>query len=219
MATLAATALAAVPIAILRFVPPPTTAFMLRSRHADPATGAPCPDVAYAWVPREAIAADLRLAVLVAEDQRFYQHRGFDFGSMRRAFRDRVRYGRRRGASTLTQQLAKNLFLWPDATYTRKLVEAWFTFWIETLWPKERILEVYLNVAQFGPCRFGVGASSGVFFDKRPAALEAREAALLAAVLPSPARMRAHDPGPYALERTDAILALMAEHRGRLGRR
>ncbi|NNL67703.1 MAG: monofunctional biosynthetic peptidoglycan transglycosylase, partial [Myxococcales bacterium] len=215
----AATALAVVPVAVLRFVAPPTTAFMLRSRQADPATGAPCPDVAYTWVPREAIAPDLRLAVLVAEDQRFYQHRGFDFESMRRAFRDRLRHGRRRGASTLTQQLAKNLFLWPDATYTRKLVEAWFTFWLETLWPKERILEVYLNVAQFGACRFGVGSASRAFFGHGPDAVDAREAALLAAVLPSPARMRAHDPGPYTRERTEAILALMAEHRGRLGRR
>jgi monofunctional biosynthetic peptidoglycan transglycosylase len=212
VALLLASAAAALPLSILRFVPPPTTAFMLRSRSADPATGRACPQVHYAWTPLEGIAPDLALAVLVAEDQRFLQHGGFDLDAMRRALREQLRQGRRRGGSTLSQQVAKNLFLYPEATWTRKLLEAWFTAWLELLWPKRRILEVYLNVAQFGPCRFGATAASREFFGREPIALEREQAARLAAVLPSPYRMRAHAPGPYTEERTARILELMDEH-------
>lgn len=207
-----ASAVALVPVALLRFVDPPVTAFMLRSRSADPATGRPCERVHYVWTPLEQIARDVSLAVLVAEDQRFFQHHGFDLDAMRRALRDRARSGRRRGGSTLSQQLAKNLFLYPEATWPRKLAEAWFTAWIELVWPKRRILETYLNVAQFGPCRFGVAAASLDYFGREPAALDRAQAALLAAVLPNPARLRAWNPGPYAAERAQEIEALMVEH-------
>lgn len=201
------------PILALRSVPLPTSAYMLQSRSADPATGKACPDVAYRWVDGEAISPDLKLAVVVAEDQRFLMHDGFDTKSIRRALRERDR-GRIRGASTISQQVAKNLFLWSGRSYLRKGIEAWLTFWIEALWSKQRTLEVYLNVAQFGPCLFGAGAASERFFDVAPADLTPEQAALLAAVLPNPRKLRAHDPGPYALERRDEILELMTSQRG-----
>ncbi|MHC4164818.1 MAG: monofunctional biosynthetic peptidoglycan transglycosylase [Planctomycetota bacterium] len=201
------------PILALRSVSPPTSAYMLRARSADPATGQPCDHVEYAWVGREAISPELRLAVVLAEDQRFLMHNGFDSRSVRRALREREQ-GRVRGASTISQQVAKNLFLWPDPSYLRKGIEAWLTFWIEFLWPKQRILEVYLNVAQFGPCVFGVAAASERFFGVAPLELTPDQAALLATVLPNPKRLRAHNPGPYATERWAEILELMATHRG-----
>jgi monofunctional biosynthetic peptidoglycan transglycosylase len=205
-AALLATAL---PVLLLRAAPPPTTAFMLRSRFADPATGRPCPAVRQAWVDWEAISPHAPLAVVMAEDQRFFQHDGFDFRSIADAVEERLEEGRLRGASTITQQLAKNLFLWPGRSFLRKGLEAWFTVWLEALWPKRRILETYLNVAQFGPCTYGVGAASRVYFASEASELTAEQAALLAAVLPNPAKLRVHDPGPYARERAAEILALM----------
>lgn len=201
------------PILALRSVPPPTSAYMLRSRSADPATGAACQEVAYHWVDREAISPHLKLAVVVAEDQRFLLHDGFDTKSIRRALRERDR-ARIRGASTISQQVAKNLFLWSGRSYLRKGIEAWLTFWIETLWSKQRTLEIYLNLAQFGPCLFGAGAASERFFDVAAADLSAEQAALLATVLPNPLKLRAHNPGPYARERRDEILGLMVSQRG-----
>jgi monofunctional biosynthetic peptidoglycan transglycosylase len=205
--------LTAIPVALFRSVPPPTSAFMLRSHFADPATGWPCERVEQRWVDWEQISPHLPIAVVLAEDQRFRQHRGFDFRSIAKAMREREG-GRVRGASTISQQLAKNLFLWPDRSLLRKGLEAWFTVWIELAWPKRRILEVYLNVAQFGPCVFGAEAASHRFFEVAAAELEPEQAALLAAVLPNPLRLRAHNPGPYARERTAEILELME----RLGR-
>ena len=210
---LAGVVVTAVPLAFLRFVPPVTSAFMVRSHWMDPATGLPCETIHYRWVEREAIATDLALAVVVAEDQRFLDHHGLDFEAMRRALRERWRQGRVRGASTLTQQLAKNLFLWPDASYLRKAIEAWLAVSMETLWPKHRILELYLNVVQFGPCTFGAAAASTRYFDRPPSELAPDQAALLATVLPNPYKLRAHAPGPYAQARTLEILRLMAEHR------
>jgi len=201
------------PILALRSIPPPTSAYMLQSRSADPATGEACRGVAYHWVDRAAISPHLKLAVVVAEDQRFMLHGGFDTRSIRRALSERGR-GRIRGASTISQQVAKNLFLWSGRSYFRKGIEAWLTFWIEALWSKQRILEVYLNLAQFGPCLFGVGAASERFFDVTPAELSPEQAALLATVLPNPLKLRVHNPGPYARERRDEILALMASQRG-----
>jgi monofunctional biosynthetic peptidoglycan transglycosylase len=201
------------PILALRQVPPPTSAYMLLARSDDPATGEPCAQIEYAWVDREAIAPDLRLAVVLAEDQRFLLHNGFDTRSVRRALREREQ-GRFRGASTISQQVAKNLFLWPGQSYLRKGIEAWLTFLIERLWSKQRILEVYLNVAQFGPCVFGAAAASERFFGVPPLELAPEEAALLATVLPNPKRLRAHNPGPYASERRAEILELMETHRG-----
>ena len=203
----------AIPILLFASIAPPTTAFMLASRHSDPATGKPCNVVDYEWLDFELIALDLGLAVIVAEDQRFFEHAGFDLNAITQALTEHTRRGRLRGASTISQQVAKNLFLLPSRSLARKGLEAWFTAWLERVWSKRRILEVYLNVAQFGPCLFGAGAASDRYFDTEAIALSPDEAALLAAVLPNPKSRRALDPGPYTRARSAEILELMNWHR------
>ncbi len=195
----------ALPILALRFVDPPTSAFMRRSERA----GSERRPVRYTWVDWERIAPSAKLAVVASEDQRFVLHAGFDVESIRDAVSEHAEGGRRRGASTISQQVAKNLFLWPHKSLLRKLLEAWLTAWIELCWPKQRILEVYLNVAQFGDGVFGVEAASRQFFGKPAAALTSRESALLAAVLPSPRRLHAERPSEYVLSRADWILDQM----------
>jgi monofunctional biosynthetic peptidoglycan transglycosylase len=180
----------------LRWIPPPTSAFMLQ--HDGP--------VRYRWVPWREISPHVPVAVVAAEDQKFPQHHGFDFASIASAVSEEERRaGRLRGASTISQQVAKNLFLWPGRSWLRKGLEAWLTLWVEWLWPKRRILEVYLNIAEFGPGVFGVGAASAAYFGEPPARLGPAEAARLATVLPDPRRMRVNDPGPYATLRAAQI--------------
>jgi monofunctional biosynthetic peptidoglycan transglycosylase len=209
----------AAPVLLLASWAPPTTAFMIASRFADPATGKPCDAVEYEWLDFDAISPNLGLAAIVAEDQRFFEHRGFDVNAIHQALADHSEGSRLRGASTISQQVAKNLFLWPSRSLIRKSLEAWFTTWIELTWPKRRILEVYLNVAQFGPCVFGAGAASRHYFDVDALALEPDQAALLAAVLPGPRRLRVADPGPYARQRSTEIGEMMKWHRtGAIGR-
>jgi monofunctional biosynthetic peptidoglycan transglycosylase len=194
------------PILALRWIDPPTSAFMLeRARGVQGAKR----QLRYAWVDWERIAPSVKLAVVASEDQRFAAHAGFDVESIRDAVSERARGGRRRGASTISQQVAKNLFLWPEKSLPRKLLEAWLTAWIELCWPKQRILEVYLNVAQFGDAVFGVEAASRQFFAKPASALTPREAALLAAVLPNPRRLHADRPSEYVSSRADWILDQM----------
>lgn len=205
--------LTAVPLAWLGARPPVGSSFMLLSRFADPATGRACDVVYQGYRPWQAISPHLPRAVVLAEDQRFLQHHGFDLRSIERAVRSRDEGERVRGASTITQQLAKNLFLWPGRSWLRKVIEAWYTLWIEVAWPKRRILELYLNVAQFGPCIFGAEAAARVFFSVHASALTPEQAALMAAVLPNPGKLRVRDPGPYTEQRAREILALMQEKR------
>lgn len=179
-----------------RWLPPPTSAFMLRERF----TGR---TLYQRWVPYPSISRNLVLCVIAAEDQKFAAHKGFDVDAIVRATQERRRAPR--GASTISQQLAKNLFLWPGRSFVRKALEAYFTVWLEQTWPKRRILEVYLNVAEFGPGIFGVQAASEVMFGKPANQLTLREAALLAAVLPSPKRMSARHPSAYVDERAGQI--------------
>jgi len=178
----------------LRWVPPPTSAFMLR--HDGP--------VRYRWVPWREISPQVPVAVVAAEDQKFPHHHGFDLASISSALSGEEAR-RLRGASTLSQQVAKNLFLWPGRSWLRKGLEAWLTLWIECLWPKRRTLEIYLNVAEFGPGIFGIGAASAAYFGEPPAHLGPAEAARLAAVLPDPRRLHVQDPGPYAIRRAAEI--------------
>jgi len=189
-------------VVALRWMPPPVTAFML---------GYPVARQGYAydWVPLEGIATGMPLAVIAAEDQKFFSHYGFDLDSIRDAIDDRLDGGALRGASTISQQVAKNLFLWPGRSFVRKGIEAYFTVLIEASWPKRRILEVYVNVAEFAPGLYGVGAASDRLFGKSAAALDDAEAALLAAVLPSPKRLRADQPSAYVRERQRWILGQM----------
>ena len=215
LAILLAGAATAIPILLFAALPPPTTAFMIASRFADPATGKPCEAVEHAWLDFESISPHLALAVIVAEDQRFFAHAGFDVNAIGRALTDHSEGGRLRGASTISQQVAKNLFLWPSRSWIRKSLEAWFTTWLELAWSKYRILEIYLNVAQFGPCLFGAGAASRHYFAADAIALEPDQAALLAAALPNPRRLRADDPGPYTRQRSAEILEMMKWHQTR----
>jgi monofunctional glycosyltransferase len=194
---LVASAGTALAVLALRFVPPLTTPFMLRALFGADA----CERVDYDWVPREEIAPALFRAVIAAEDQRFAQHGGFDFDSIEDALERGGDRGPQRGASTISQQVAKNLFLWPGRSWLRKGLEAWFTVWIEAFWPKPRILEVYVNVAQLGRCTFGVAAASRHFFGKEPSRLGLGEASLLAAVLPNPVRRRVDAPSPRVRSR------------------
>lgn len=179
----------------LRWLDPPTSAFMLRERAASDIR------IRHRWVDWDEISAHAKVAVIAAEDQRFPDHAGFDLVSISDALEDMERGRRVRGASTISQQVAKNLFLWPKQSWLRKGFEAYFTVLVELLWPKQRILEVYLNVAEFGRGIYGVGAASDAFFHKSPSRLTAAEAALLAAVLPSPKRMRVNAPSPYVRSR------------------
>jgi monofunctional biosynthetic peptidoglycan transglycosylase len=148
--------------------------------------------------------------VVASEDQLFPVHRGFDFRQIRKAMDEAERGRRARGASTITQQVAKNLFLWNGHSWVRKGLEAWFTVLIETLWPKRRILEVYLNVAEFGRGIYGAEAAAQAFYRKPAARLTRDEAARLAAVLPNPRLLRADRPSNYVQRRQQEIAAQMA---------
>jgi len=192
------------PVLLLRWIPPPTSAVMLARTLVEGRTQD------YQWVPLERIAPDAALAVVAAEDQKFPDHRGFDFDAIRDAAESHARGGRLRGASTLTQQVARNLFLWQGRSYLRKGLEAWMTVLLETAWPKRRILEVYLNIAEMGEHTFGVQAASRRYFGRPAADINAGQAALLAAVLPNPHRFRIDHPSDYVLERRDRILQQMS---------
>ncbi len=161
------------------------------------------------WVPYEELPENIKWAVVASEDQRFWDHHGLDLYAIGKAIQEKRKGGRIRGASTISQQVAKNLFLWPGRSYFRKGLEAGITLTMEVLWPKERILEVYLNIAEFGPGIYGIGKASDHFFAKEASELEAGEAARMAAVLPSPKRMRVEPPTPYVKERKDWILRNM----------
>jgi monofunctional biosynthetic peptidoglycan transglycosylase len=151
----------------------------------------------------------MKVAVIASEDQTFPSHHGFDLKSINNALEERESGKRVRGASTISQQVAKNLFLWPGKSWIRKGLEAWFTVLIETLWPKHRILEVHLNVAELGRGIYGVGAAAKIYFHKPASRLNANEAALLAAVLPNPIRLKAAAPSPYVRSRQAWILGQM----------
>jgi monofunctional biosynthetic peptidoglycan transglycosylase len=193
----------------LRVWHPPTSAFMLRARlQSHEARAAPL-RVRYEWVDYARISPQAALAVMASEDQQFPYHHGFDMKSIREAEQNNEEGGRLRGASTISQQLAKNLFLWPGRSYVRKAFEAWFTLLLETLLPKQRILEIYLNVIQFGPGIFGVEAAALEYFHSSATRLTPSEAALLAAVLPNPERLHVDRPSRYVSERRDFILGQM----------
>ncbi|MBY0399841.1 monofunctional biosynthetic peptidoglycan transglycosylase, partial [Myxococcota bacterium] len=195
----------AVPVTLFRFVPPPASAMMMK-RWVDARAEGRAFDLDYDWTPREEIARSLRQAVVASEDQRFYDHAGFDWKELQNALDEWRDGGSLRGASTISQQVAKNLFLWPGRSFLRKVFEAWFTIWIEWLWPKQRILEVYLNIAELGDGVFGAEAASRRYFKHSAAKLVPHESALLAASLPSPLRSNPANPSAYLRRRQSWIL-------------
>lgn len=195
---LAASVLAVLPF---RWLPVPMTSFMLQDRIGALFSGEKGYRYTHDWVSWEQISPNAAVAVIAAEDQKFPDHWGFDFESIDKAVSDAKRGRRLRGASTISQQVAKNLYLWPGQSWLRKGLEAWFTVLVEALWPKQRILEVYLNSAEFGRGTWGVEAASRRYFDKPAARLGRSEAALLAAVLPAPKRFRVEAPSAYVRKR------------------
>lgn len=188
-------------VALLRVVPPAFSMFMASRALQAWTAGQGDFRIAYDWRPLSAIAPVLPVALVAAEDQNFARHHGFDLAAIQKARRANERGRALRGASTISQQVAKNLFLWSGRSWLRKGLETWYTLLIELLWPKRRILEVYANVAEFGDGVYGAQAAARGFFRKDAASLNAAEAAQLAAVLPNPKRYRAVRPTPYVQRR------------------
>lgn len=191
------------PILVLRWLPPPTSSFMIQAKLGTLAKYKACRKLDYRWLAIDQISHQIPLAVIASEDQLFNQHWGFDFG----AIGEVLDGGEMRGASTISQQVAKNLFLWPGRNWVRKGLEAYLTLWIELIWDKRRIMEVYLNTAQFGPCTFGVRAAAQRYFGKQATSLSIYQSALLATVLPNPYHMNPAQPSDYMLERAQWIEA------------
>ncbi len=200
------------PVLVWRSLDPPLSAFMLHDWVKALLAHRANFTVKHRHVPLAQIALPMRAAVVAAEDQRFLTHHGFDFRAIQAALNEARRSGEvSRGGSTLTQQLAKNLFLWSDRQWLRKGLEAWYTLLLEATWTKPRILEVYLNVVQFGDGIYGVEAASRTFFGHPAASLSSPEAALLAAVLPNPLVYKVEAPTAYVRARQRWILGQMGQ--------
>jgi monofunctional glycosyltransferase len=161
------------------------------------------------WVSLDKISNNLQLAVVCSEDQNFLTHHGFDFEAIDKAIKHNLHHKHKRGASTISQQTAKNLFLWPGRSWMRKGLEVYFTALIELFWSKERIMEVYLNIIEMGDGIYGADAASRSYFKKSASRLNRNEAALIAAVLPNPVLYSARRPGPYIRSRQSWIMQQM----------
>jgi monofunctional biosynthetic peptidoglycan transglycosylase len=197
-------------VVLLRFLPVPTTAFMVHRHYEDLIDDFSFQPIQYQWVSAKKISPNASAAVIASEDQQFYQHFGFDLQSIRSAISAYIDGGRRlRGASTISQQVAKNLFLTPSKSFIRKGLEFWFTLLIEILWSKERILAVYLNIAEFGDHLFGIEAASQHYFGIPAKNISRPQAAMLAATLPNPLRLKAARPSNYVIRRQNWILRQM----------
>ena len=188
---------------LLRYVDPPVTWVMVEQAHEQ--GGVECEPVSL-----DRMARSLPLAVIASEDQRFFHHHGFEWGRIRKAMDHNEKNGGRiRGASTITQQMVKNVFLWPGRTWTRKGLEAWFTILVELLWSKERILEVYLNVAEMGKGVFGAEAAAQHCFGKEALRLTPGQSALITATLPRPRKYACRQPTGYLAGRQQWVLRQM----------
>lgn len=197
-------------VAVLRFLPVPTTTFMLYRHYEDLIEDQTFKSIDYHWISAKNISANASAAVIASEDQQFYNHFGFDLQSIRSSITAYLNGGRRlRGASTITQQVAKNIFLTPSKSFIRKGLEVWFTILIEIMWSKQRILAVYLNIAEFGDHLFGIEAASQHYFGIPAKNLTRSQAAMLAATLPNPLRLRAARPSNYVIKRQNWILRQM----------
>jgi monofunctional biosynthetic peptidoglycan transglycosylase len=196
-------------VALLRWIDPPYSAFMAERRIEAWVTHDRDYVFRHTWVDLAQISPNLPLAVVASEDQKFPEHWGFDVEAIEKAYQLNQHSHRVRGASTISQQVAKNLYLWSGRSYFRKGLEAYFTLLIEGLWPKRRILEVYLNIAEFGNGTYGAEAAAERFFHRPAARLSRSDAATLAAVLPNPEHYSAAAPSRYVLQRRDWILGQM----------
>ena len=189
-------------VLIVAVLPPAPTILMLRQAVRGEGLD-------YQWRGLNDISPNLVAAAIAAEDARFCSHHGFDMEAIRKALDHNAEGGRMRGGSTISQQTAKNVFLWPGRDWIRKGFEAGYTVLIETVWSKRRIMEVYLNVVEWAPGVYGAQAAAQHWFGKDAADLTPREAARLAAILPAPRRYKAASPGPYVRRRAARIQAAM----------
>jgi len=193
---------------LLRWINPVTSSIMIQ-RQIESLIDGEFDYIKYSWVDYDDCSPYLPIAFVAAEDQNFPNHFGFDVREIKKALKQYERGRRIRGASTITQQVAKNLFLWEGKSFLRKGVEAYFTVLIELLWDKKRILEVYMNIAEFGDMIFGVKMASLAYYKKLPEKVSASEAALLASVLPNPLRYSVTRPSGYVRGRQNWILRQM----------
>ena len=208
--TLVALALPILALLALRWLDPPTSAFIL-ARQWEQLRGGRAAAVHHRWVDFDRISPHLAVAVIAAEDQRFPDHFGFDLAAIHRALAHNARGRTVRGASTISQQTAKNLFLWSGRSYLRKGLEAGLTLGLEMLWPKRRILEVYLNLAEFGDGVFGARAAAERIFHTSPDRLSRQQAALLASVLPDPGGLDAGRPSAHVQQKARWVRAQMEQ--------
>ena len=191
-------------IVLFKWVPVPFTPLMAIRYFEDPEI-----EVYHDWVPMEEISPNLQLAVVASEDQNFLRHSGFDYDAIRKAIEENKTRKRPRGASTISQQTAKNVFLWPESSWFRKGLEVYFTFLIELFWSKERILEVYLNSIEMGRGIYGAEAAAQAWFGKPAELLSVYEAAAIAAILPNPREYRASPASSFIGQRKDWIVRQM----------
>lgn len=196
-------------VLLFRWVPVPVTPLMLIRCVEQKSAGEPM-RLKHDWVSLDKISPKLQLAVVCSEDQNYLRHFGFDWESIKKAMRSNEQGKKLRGGSTISQQTAKNVFLWPGRSYVRKGLEAYFTLLIELLWSKERIMEVYLNSIEMGPGVYGAEAAAEFWFHKSAAKLTKDESCALAAVLPNPRKYSANPPGPYVARRKAWIAQQMS---------
>lgn len=208
-----AAVLSVVLVIIFRWINPPTSGVMIQrqveslfSENAEIPNARPV-----IWASLDDLSPYVPLAAIASEDQRFYQHHGFDLVQLKKALKDKANGKPLRGASTISQQTAKNLFLWTGRSYLRKGLEVWFTLLMEIFWPKDRILEVYLNIIEFGTGVNGIQSASHVFFNRSGKDISPNQAALLISVLPNPHKMKVEVPSAYMYERQNWILSQMKQ--------
>jgi monofunctional biosynthetic peptidoglycan transglycosylase len=195
-------------VVVFKFLPIPFTMTMIDRKFNSIAKGDDS-EIHYKWRSYANTSREMHLAAVAAEDQNFPNHWGFEFKAMEKAHSNNMKGKKVRGASTISQQVAKNVFLWQGRSYFRKALEFYFTGLIELIWGKKRILEVYVNVAEMGKNTFGAQAAAERIFKKSAKDLSRAEAARLAAVLPSPNKWSAAKPGPYVTRRTATIQKYM----------
>ncbi|MDQ3393286.1 MAG: monofunctional biosynthetic peptidoglycan transglycosylase [Bacteroidota bacterium] len=201
-------------VLVLRWVPPIFTSFMA-IRKAEMVIMGGNDKINYNWKPYEEISEYFALAVVAAEDQKFSEHYGFDLKAIETAIEKNKTQTKIKGASTISQQVAKNLFCWPGKSYLRKAIESYYTLLLELLLNKNRILEVYINIAELGPGIYGAEAAAKIYFKKSANKISRNEAALLAAVLPSPKRYSVRNPSAYVQRRAEWIKRQMNQLGGK----
>ncbi|WP_138430860.1 monofunctional biosynthetic peptidoglycan transglycosylase [Fodinibius saliphilus] len=195
-------------VLLLRWITPPSTSFIVQRQYKAWQNGHPL-ELQHQWVSMENISPHLKMAAISSEDQRFSDHWGLDINSIQKAIKEQKNGEDLRGASTITQQVAKNLFLWSDRSYLRKSIEAYLAIVIELLWPKKRILEVYLNIVEFGDGIYGAEAAAKRYFNKPAAQLSKWESAYMVTALPAPKRYNLDYPSDYMLSRSAWVMRYM----------